>query len=102
MKLFVSLMLMVAFVAMTVSTASADMSIKTCSSQLRADDMCYAAALPAAPTDGPQKGGACCDLVLQTALSLTRPLAVLPHSFPASRSIASGRETALPWRPPRA
>lgn len=100
MRIFATLMLMVTFVAMTVSVASADLSMKSCSSQLRADDMCYAVALPVPSAESPRKGGVCCDFFLIATSALIVPQAQVDRFFTA-QILPSGLVVPAPFRPPR-
>lgn len=100
MRIFVTLMMMVMFVTMTVSVASADLSVKSCSSQIRADDMCYATALPVTSSEGARKGGVCCDFFLTAATLPVGPQAQV-HRFFTIQTLRSGLVVPAPFRPPR-
>ena len=100
MRVFATLMLMVMFVTMTVSVASADLSMKSCTSQMRANDMCYATALPAHASEGPRKGGVCCDFFLTASPKLIAPQAQV-HRFYTPQILRSGLVVPTPFRPPR-
>lgn len=102
MRTLATLMLMVALVAMTVSTAGADIKGPACPSQMRLDNMCYATAVPAAATESAKKGGGvCCDLFAAlVAVHIAAP--TMQHWLIE----ASGRSSLFTdrylWRPPRA
>ncbi|MFD1881746.1 hypothetical protein [Paracoccus pacificus] len=100
MRILVTLMLMAAFVTMTVSATRADISMKSCTSQLRAQEVCYAAAVLVVSKDGPKKGGACCELVLTRDSALNPPQAQI-HRFAGDLAPRPGLVVAVPRPPPR-
>lgn len=93
-------LLMVAFLTMTVSSASADFALKTCTAQFRSADACYALAGPATASKTVKKAESGIEFLLLTAPGLTGPgnerpsLTIQQASLPAT-------DAALPWRPPR-
>ncbi|MBC9246489.1 hypothetical protein H4P12_07135 [Paracoccus sp. 11-3] len=87
--------------AMTFSVARADLTMTSCSSQMQADDMCYATALPAAQSDGARKGGVCCEFLLNTTPVLIGPKAQI-HRFMTRQAVHTGLVVPAPFRPPRA
>lgn len=102
MKLLATLMLMVALVTMTVQTASADFRRPPCPSQMRADNMCYATAVPAATVESARKGGGiCCDLFPAVTV-----IAAATGGKDHWSGQITGRATLFTdtylWRPPRA
>lgn len=102
MRMLATLMLMVAIVTMTVSTASADFTRPPCPSQMRADNMCYATAVPVLVAEtGKKGGGVCCDLfpaMMQFDAS-SPPLHMWQTVSVDGVSLFTGQYL---WRPPRA
>lgn len=102
MRLLATLMLMVALVTMTVQTASADISRPPCPSQMRADNMCYATALPAGAVEGAKKaGGVCCDL-FPAMMTADEGLPRGDHWMVAIMGRSPVFTDRYLWRPPRA
>lgn len=102
MRVLATILLMVSLLAMSVTVAGADLSRPACASQLRADDVCYAAGLPGGPAEKVAKPGLC----LTCLVPLDEP--VIPQR--QGGAIRSGLDPAawpdarraVPWRPPRA
>ncbi|MBK4218042.1 hypothetical protein JJJ17_19105 [Paracoccus caeni] len=103
MRLTLILMMMVAFVTMTVSTAGQSFAGSTCSSQLQVADMCYAVAVPAAQADPAQKAGSSCiDLTLPQNAVVPIEVAARPLSFAIQRISSAVSQPLVPLPPPRA
>lgn len=102
MKLLATMMLMVALVTMTVQTASADFQRPPCPSQMRVENMCYAAAVPAAAAESAKKGGGiCCDLFPATPLAQAG-VGPADHWLTEMTGRTSLFIDRYLWRPPRA
>lgn len=101
MRVLATLMLMISLVAMTMQTAAAQISQPSCTAQLRADPMCYPAALTPAQVEPAKKQGMCCDL-LPAAMPTPHAGAggITPHPAKAGLHVLSFPPFP-PWRPPR-
>lgn len=102
MKVLATVLLMMSLLAMSVAVASADITRPSCSAQIRADDMCYAAALPGGTAETGQKPGFCfiCLAPVDGVGDLPRPgTTIHAEAGPALRGDALW---VAPWRPPRA
>lgn len=95
-------MLMVSLLAMSVTVAGAQITRPPCSAQIRADDMCYAAALPDARSETSKKSGICfvCLAPPQDDAKAVRPQSRLKMAFGAA--VPSDARRLAPWRPPQA
>lgn len=100
MKALFTLLLMMSLLAMTHTAASAGPAAPACATQLRADDMCHAVALPTASAEKGKAGGICCELFppgdrLTGSPDARRATAIEPAPLGAAGQM-------LPhWRPPR-
>lgn len=93
---------MVSLLAMSVTVASADITQPPCSSQLRADDMCYAAGLPGGGAEAIKKPGVCLLCLIPTdSIGIPAHRATRIHAA-FGTAIPSGARWTVPWRPPRA
>lgn len=101
MRTLVTFLLMISLLSMTVATASAGPSAPSCSSQLRADDMCYAAALPTASAEKGKAGGICCEMFPPADGAHLFASAGQPVGLETRRLRMAGG-TVPHWRPPRA
>ena len=99
MKSAVTLMLILAFTGMTILVAGGGLSGKSCSSQFRVAQMCYAATLPAASVQEVKKAPACCDLILSREIFPTAPHAE-SRALAMSHPRRDGVTVAVPLRPP--
>lgn len=96
-------MLMVSLLAMSVAVAGADIARPSCSAQIRADDMCYAAGLPGSQAETVKKPGFCFVCLAPgggDGVEPARPGSRVAAEFGAA-VLADARWTS-PWRPPRA
>lgn len=100
MRVLVTMTLMIAFVAMTVTAADAGIAKASCGSQLRAQDMCYGVATSASDANPVKKPSSCLELILigdQAGIERGRGVV---QWFAAARPAASIGEADF-WRPPR-
>ncbi|MCZ0960601.1 hypothetical protein [Paracoccus benzoatiresistens] len=102
MRFIATFMLMVSLLAMSVTVAGADITRPPCSSQIRADDMCYAAGLPGAGAEAAKKQGICfvCLVPAEGADGPVQPGSEVRAPFGAV--VLAGARWTIPWRPPRA
>lgn len=102
MRVLATVMLMVSLLAMSVAVASADIARPPCHSQMRADDMCHAPALPGAKAEAAKKPGSCftCLLPLEGGDGPMPPGAG-PAAF-FETAVPGDSRQVVPWRPPRA
>ncbi|WEF24103.1 hypothetical protein [Paracoccus sp. S3-43] len=102
MKVLATLMLMVSLLAMSVAVASAEIARPPCSAQIRADDMCYAAALPGSQAETAKKPGLCfvCLAPGGGGAEPARPGFRVVTAFGAA--VPADARGTCPWRPPQA
>lgn len=102
MRVLATVMLMVSLLAMSVTVAGADIARPPCHSQIRADNMCHAPALPGGKAEAVKKPGSCFTCLLPVeGGDGPEPLGTqIPASFEMV-VLADARRT-VPWRPPRA
>ena len=95
-------MLMVSLLAMSVTVASADIARPPCSSQIRADDMCYGASLPGTSAEAARKPGICfvCLAPIEGSDDPVQPESGVRAAIGAI--VLTGSRWTIPWRPPRA
>ena len=95
-------MLMVSLLAMSVTVAGAQITRPPCSAQIRADDMCYAAALPDARSETSKKSGICfvCLAPIEGSDDPVQPESGVRAAIGAI--VLTGSRWTIPWRPPRA
>lgn len=101
MRFLATFLLMMSLLAMSVTVAGADITRPPCSAQIRADNLCYAAALPGSKAETVKKPGACfvCLLPVQDATGPQQPESRLHPAFAAPSPTAI--RWTVPWRPPR-
>lgn len=94
--------MMMSLLAMSVGVAGADITRPPCSTQLRADDMCHAAALPGSQAETVKKPGVCLVCLVPGGDDAADPARAETRLYAASGTVAPGdaRRTG-PWRPPR-
>ena len=102
MRILATLILMVSLLAMSVTVASADITQPPCSSQIRADNLCYAAGMPGSQAETVKKPGICffCLAPGGGVMDAARPGSQLPVGF--GKAVLADARWTLPWRPPRA
>lgn len=95
-------MLMMSLLAMSVGVAGADIARPPCHSQIRADDMCYAAALPGTKAEAVKKPGTClvCLAPSDSASDPARAASRIQAAFGAA--VPADARHSVPWRPPQA
>lgn len=102
MRVLATVVLMMSLLVAFIGVAGADIARPTCSSQLRADDMCYGATLPGAKAETGKKSGMC--------LACLMPVEGTDAAVPPRPATHAAADTAVlpdagrsvPWRPPRA
>ncbi len=87
---------------MSVTVAGADIARPACSSQIRADNMCYAASLSGAKAETVKKPGVClvCLVLTGGADASPPPASRLRATF--GGAVLPDARWTTPWRPPRA
>lgn len=101
MNVLATIALMVSLLAMSVTVASADISRPSCSSQMRADNLCHAAGLPGSAAETVKKPGICLVCLIPAdgiGLALHRETRVRTA---LGATILSDARRTVPWRPPR-
>lgn len=102
MRVLATVLLMMSLLAMSVTVASADITRPPCSSQVRADDMCYAVGLPGGTAETVKKPGFC--FICLAPIEGTGDLPPQGSAIHADTGAALRGDAiwAAPWRPPRA
>lgn len=102
MRVLATFLLMVSLLAMSVTVAGADIARPACSSQIRADNMCYAVSLSGAKAETVKKPGTClvCLVPTESADDPLPPASRLRATFDGA--VLPDTRWTMPWRPPRA